>query len=80
MLRRMGAVVGLAGSAGGLIGSLWYLVIPTPDANIGAGALVVLGLIMGVVGAAITCTHFALGWVTSTAQTDVAGKLRRRVR
>lgn len=53
MIRRAGTIVGLAGSAGGLAGSLWRVLLPTPDANIGAGALVVMGSVLCVGGAVL---------------------------
>jgi len=53
MLRRIGTMAGLVGSGSGLVGSLWNLLLPAPDANIGAGALVVTGLLLALGGAAL---------------------------
>lgn len=54
MLRRIGIVVGLIGTISGLVGSLWFMLLPTPDANIGAGLLVVAGITLTTIGLAVS--------------------------
>lgn len=61
MLRRIGTSLGLVGSGSGLAGSLWHMLLPTLDANIGAGALVVLGLPLAVAGGALIVLSVTLG-------------------
>lgn len=60
MLRRLGALAGLVGTGSGLVGALWNVLLPTPDANIGAGALVSIGLVLSVGGAALIGLRIAL--------------------
>ena len=43
-MRRVALVATTVGLVGALVGWLWHLAVVTPDANIGAGLLVVLGL------------------------------------
>lgn len=50
MLRRIALIVAAAGVLAAIAGWLWTLLAPTPDANIGAGMLVVLGLPVAAVG------------------------------
>lgn len=61
MLRRIGTSLGLVGSGSGLAGSLWNVLLPTVDANIGAGALVVAGLPLAVAGGALIVLSIMLG-------------------
>ncbi|SDH56816.1 hypothetical protein [Agrococcus jejuensis] len=50
MLRSIATIVAATGALAAIVGWLWNLVAPTPDANIGAGALVVLGLPVAGIG------------------------------
>jgi hypothetical protein len=50
---RIGLVLLVVGLVAALAGWLWQAVAPTPDANIGAGLLVVLGLPVAAVGAIV---------------------------
>ncbi|SMH51036.1 hypothetical protein SAMN06295885_3678 [Rathayibacter oskolensis] len=50
VLRRLGAIIGIAGIALGLAGVLWDTLLPTPDANIGAGLLLLIGLPLTIIG------------------------------
>ena len=50
MLRRIAIVVAVVGALAAIAGWLWNALAPTVDANIGAGALVVLGLPVAGVG------------------------------
>lgn len=50
MLRNIGIILGIAGILASLTGALWQLLFPTPDANIGAGLLVVVGLPPAAIG------------------------------
>lgn len=68
MIRRLGMIAGLAGTAGGLLGSLWNVMLPTPDANIGAGALVVIGFFLALTGAALVGIHLLSRSIHSRAQ------------
>jgi len=53
MLRRIGSVTGTAGAAAGFLGALWAVLAPTPDANIGAGLVVLAGGVLVAGGAAL---------------------------
>ena len=61
MLRRIGTSLGLVGTGSGLAGSLWCVLLPTPDANIGAGGLVVAGLTFASLGAVFIVLAIVLG-------------------
>ena len=50
MLRRIAIIVAAVGALAAIVGWLWNTLAPTLDANIGAGALVVLGLPVAGVG------------------------------
>lgn len=50
MLRRIAIVIAAVGALAAIAGWLWNALLPTADANIGAGALVVLGLPVTAVG------------------------------
>jgi len=43
MLKWIGVIVLIVGLLGVVAGNLWHLLAPSVDANIGAGALVVVG-------------------------------------
>lgn len=49
MLRKLGAAALLVGGLAALVGAIWGS-LPQPDANIGAGLLVVLGLPVAGIG------------------------------
>ncbi|WAB84729.1 hypothetical protein OVN20_03955 [Microcella daejeonensis] len=53
MLRRTGIIIGIVGVVCGAAGVAWYSLLPTVDANIGAGLLVVVGLAKAAVGVGI---------------------------
>lgn len=53
MLQRIGIVVGFTGTISGLVGSLWHVLLPAPDANIGAGILVAVGIPLAAIGVAM---------------------------
>lgn len=61
MLRRTGTGLGLVGSGSALAGALWNVLLPTLDANIGAGALVVTGFPLATAGAALIVLAAVLG-------------------
>jgi hypothetical protein len=50
MIKKTGLAAATIGLLGALGGWLWHLLVPTLDANIGAGLLVVLGLPLAGVG------------------------------
>ena len=50
MTRIIGITLLAVGLLSALVGTLWNSLFPTPDANIGAGGLVVLGLGAAAIG------------------------------
>lgn len=60
MRRRWGASTLLVGLALVAAGYLWVAAFPTPDANIGAGLLVLLGGAVAVVGAVLLVVALVL--------------------
>jgi hypothetical protein len=61
MIKKAGLVAAGVGLLGALIGWLWHLLVPTPDANIGAGLLVVLGLPAAGVGGVLLLVSLLRG-------------------
>jgi len=53
MLTRIGLIIAALGILATVGGVIFQLVAPGPDANIGAGALVVLGIPVAVIGLVI---------------------------
>jgi hypothetical protein len=60
MLRKIGAAALLVGGLATLVGAVWGS-LPHPDANIGAGLLIVLGLPVAGVGLVLLVIGFVLG-------------------
>lgn len=61
MLRTLGLVLLLSGLAAALAGLVWSSLWPHPDANIGAGLLVVVGLPVAGVGAVLAVVGIVVG-------------------
>ena len=61
MVRSTGVVLLIVGAVAALVGSLWNLLLPTPDANIGAGMPVVIGLPVAGVGLLLLVASLVLG-------------------
>ncbi|MGM1017342.1 MAG: hypothetical protein ACQEW8_07385 [Actinomycetota bacterium] len=61
MLKKAGSFLAILGLVSALIGVLWNQLFPTLDANIGAGAMVVIGLAVAVVGALLLIVGVAVG-------------------
>jgi len=59
--RTLGIILTIVGLLSALAGSLWHLFFPTPDANIGAGALVVLGLPVAALGVLLMLVSLVIG-------------------
>ena len=60
MLRTIGLTLTVLGLLAALAGALWNQALPTPDANIGAGLLVTIGLPVTVIGIVLLFIAFAL--------------------
>ena len=60
MTRIIGIVLLAIGLLSALVGTLWNSLFPTPDANIGAGGLVVLGLGVAVIGVVLLLVSLVL--------------------
>jgi len=60
MTKIIGIIVTGIGLFSALVGTLVHLLLPTPDANIGAGGLVVLGLPVAGIGAVILLVSIVL--------------------
>lgn len=50
-MKKAGSYTAILGLLSALVGVLWNELFPTLDANIGAGALVVIGLFVAAIGA-----------------------------
>lgn len=61
VLKKAGSFLAILGLLSALIGVLWNQLFPTLDANIGAGAMVVIGLAVAVVGALLLLIGVAMG-------------------
>ena len=60
MTRIIGITLLAVGLLSALAGTLWNSLFPTPDANIGAGGLVVLGLGVAAIGVVLLLASLVL--------------------
>jgi len=60
MFRLIGIILTAVGVLSALAGSIWNRAVPSPDANIGAGLLVVLGLPLALIGLVLLVIAFGL--------------------
>ena len=60
MIRIIGLTLLAVGLLSALAGTLWNSLFPTPDANIGAGGLVVLGLGAAAIGVVLLLVSLVL--------------------
>jgi len=60
MTRIIGITLLAVGLLSALAGTLWNSLFPTPDANIGAGGLVVLGLGVAAIGVVLLLVSLVL--------------------
>ena len=60
MIRIIGLTLLAVGLLSALAGTLWNSLFPTPDANIGAGGLVVLGLGAAAIGVVLLLVSLLL--------------------
>jgi len=72
MLRLIGIILTAVGLLGALAGSIWNQAFPTPDANIGAGLLVILGLPLTLIGLVLLLLSFALSSQRGVRKRDEA--------
>ena len=72
MLRLIGIILTAVGLLAALAGSIWNQAFPTPDANIGAGLLVVIGLPVTLIGLVLLLLSFALSRQRDARKRDEA--------
>ncbi len=73
MLKRTGIIIGIIGIVCGAAGVAWYSLLPTVDANIGAGLLVVVGLALAAIGVGILAVSLLVSTRTGREPRDERG-------